>query len=1166
MWLTVGVFAITVIFLMWRPRGINESISTTAGAFILLAAGVVPLTDLITIFNIVSGAAVTILSTIVMSLVLDSVGVFRWVALNLIERVNGSGRKLFWYVILLCFLMTIFFNNDGSILITTPIIIQICSMLKLKPHQKIPYLLSGALIATASSAPIGVSNLANLIALNIVGLDLNSYTLIMFVPSMIGIATIAMLLYLYFRKQIPVTISRNPARDYSLVNIHPLQQPTESRTQIDWWLFRVSICIVVLFRAGVKDIVTKTPWHILLFAFSIYIIVKSLDNAGLTAALINGLQPFAGMGEASLIAAFGLLLTLLSNIVNNLPSVMIGTLAVLGMGLDPQHVHLAYMATIIGSDIGSLLTPVGTLATLIWMFMLRSSKIHITWKQYMRVTFIVIPVELKISGYKIPIIGELIDVGSDILVLYSENKYIYTPVHHLQHMKVMEEAEDSSQANKEPVLDHAHISFRKMLMNARGIFTEIHLGGASSIHGLTLIYAPAGSGKTTLLTQWARSEGVNCAWLALDGRDNDPVRFWRYAAFALAEVLPAPAALRMLELANALPSLSADAFLDALMNELYGLSEPVKLVLDDYHWIEDDRIHNGLSYLIDYMPPTLHVTIASRKEVPFPASKWLSKRECIVIGADRLQFTRDESEQFYHKSGIMRLTPRQIDRIAERTEGWAAGLQLASLSLRAAEDVDRWIEGFYGDHRDVADYLFQEVLAQLPADLRSFVLTTTVLDRMDAGICSLLTGDPASGDKLDAARRFNLFLIPLDLKHEWFRYHHLFAGFVREHLKRHQPDEWLRLNRLASRGFASRGLLDEAVDHAMAAEDYAEAGRLLEQHIPAVLERGEVSVLLRWFEGYPPAYELSMELSLLYAFVLVLTGHFGQAEARLGSLEASTRMLKEPERLKQLQSGILFVRSNLMFASGDFTNWFAFIGTMLDDILPANPTYYMFNYNKTEPLVRRTALGLKGVLSADTEKIGTLFMGVLAAHGWQGSLIHLYVKQSLVEGYYEWNHLGECRQMLQEMTALTEKLNVPGLLVPMLIMKARLLIADDRTALAHDMPAAKKLMARLGLSAKDKPTFQREYEMMTLVRLLGKQRKENEALRILEHLLPQSEREQLVSGIVENHILQALLKEQLGQKTAALRHLHTALFLGEQNGYIRSFVDEGKPMMSLLGR
>lgn len=183
LWLTFGVFAITVIFLMWRPRGINESVPTSAGAVILLAAGVVPLSDLAEIFNIVSGAAVTILSTIVMSLVLDSVGFFRWVAYNLIEKVNGSGRKLYWYVILLCFLMTVFFNNDGSILITTPIIIQICSMLRLKMHQKIPYLLSGALIATASSAPIGVSNLANLIALKIVGLDLNSYTMIMFVPS-----------------------------------------------------------------------------------------------------------------------------------------------------------------------------------------------------------------------------------------------------------------------------------------------------------------------------------------------------------------------------------------------------------------------------------------------------------------------------------------------------------------------------------------------------------------------------------------------------------------------------------------------------------------------------------------------------------------------------------------------------------------------------------------------------------------------------------------------------------------------------------------------------------------------------------------------------------------------------------------------------------------------
>ncbi|OZB92826.1 LuxR C-terminal-related transcriptional regulator [Paenibacillus sp. XY044] len=727
---------------------------------------------------------------------------------------------------------------------------------------------------------------------------------------------------------------------------------------------------------------------------------------------------------------------------------------------------------------------------------------------------------------------------------------------------------------------------------------------SDGVHGrLTLIYAPAGSGKTTLLTQWARSRSESCAWLALDERDNDPVRFWRYAAFALAEVLPAPAAPRMLELADALPALSADAFLDAVMNELHGLSGPVKLVFDDYHLIEDDRIHDSLSYLIDYMPPTLHVMIASRKEVPFRTAKWLSKRECSVIDAGGLQFTREETEQFYQKSGIMRLTPRQIDRIAERTEGWAAGLQLASLSLRTAEDVDRWIDGFYGNHRNVADYLFHEVLSQLPPDLKSFVLTTAILDRMNAGMCGLLTGEPASGDKLDAARRLGLFLVPLDPQHEWFRYHHLFAGFVREHLKRHQPEEWIRLNRLAGKGFASRELLDEAVDHAMAAGDYAEADRLLERHIPAVLERGEVSVLLHWFEGFPPAHKLPLELSLLYAFVLVLTGRFGEAEDKLGSLETSSRQLEASERLKQLQSGILFVRSNLMFASGDFANWFAFIGTMLDDILPADPTYYMFNYNKTEPLVRRTALGLKGVLSADTEKIGTLFMGVLAAHGWQRSLIHLYVKQSLVEGYYEWNRLDECRGLLQEMTILTDGLNVPGLLVPMLLMKARLLVADERTALAHDvidevleaplsssagwgtpwsnhltafkirihladgqMTAAKKLMARLGLSAKDKPTFQREYELMTLVRLLGKQRKENEALRILEHLLPQSEREQLVSSILENHILQALLNEQLGQKTAALRHLHTALFLGEQNGYIRSFVDEGKPLMLLLGR
>ncbi|WP_405131514.1 arsenic transporter [Paenibacillus sp. FSL H8-0317] len=431
LWLTFGVFIITVIFLMWRPGGLNESIPTSLGALLLILTGVSSYAHIVGIFGIVSGAAVTILSTIVMSIILDSIGFFRWIALNMIEKARGSGFRLFWLILLLCFLMTIFFNNDGSILITTPIIIRICSILRLKMHQQLPYLISGALIATASSAPIGLSNLANLIALQMVGLNLNTYTQMMFVPSMLAIMVMTVLLFYYFRRSIPKVIHHFPVslQSSSGSGYHPLQT-TESENKVDWWLFRGCIGIVVFIRAGyflaeqvgirmevvaitgvilmlavrwyrtrtgLKDVITQTPWHILLFAFSIYVIVDSLHRAGLTASIIQWMKPIIEGGNASIIAVSGLMLTLLSNLFNNLPSVMIGTFAVTDLPLSESQLHLAYLANILGSDIGALLTPIGTLATLIWMYILKTHQIRISWKQYMKVTFIVIPISLIVS-------------------------------------------------------------------------------------------------------------------------------------------------------------------------------------------------------------------------------------------------------------------------------------------------------------------------------------------------------------------------------------------------------------------------------------------------------------------------------------------------------------------------------------------------------------------------------------------------------------------------------------------------------------------------------------------------------------------------------------------------------------------------------------------------
>ncbi|MDD9269985.1 arsenic transporter [Paenibacillus sp. GCM10023248] len=430
----ISIFLVTVIFVMWRPRGINEALPTSIAAATVLVIGFVPLTDMVSILKIVSGASITILSTIVMSIVLESIGFFRWAALNLAIKAKGSGVLLFWYINLLCFLMTLFFNNDGSILITTPIIIHTLSMLKLKPHQKVPFLISGALVATAASAPIGVSNLANLISLQIVGLDLNTYAKMMFVPSMLGIGCMALMLFLIFRKDISIGYKTNMNQQFMIENSsmrsHPLSSRPQQGTDIDWKMFRISIGVVIATRLsffvlaplgiptewpaiigaiililirwfkkqiGPADVLRKSPWSIILFAFSMYIIIYGLHNSGMTALIVKQFGDTVATSPFHAIFTMGGLLTVLSNLCNNLPSVMIGTLSIKEMGLDLHLQQISYLANVIGADIGSLILPMGTLASLLWMHTLRQHNVPMHWGKYLQVTIVVVPLSLFVS-------------------------------------------------------------------------------------------------------------------------------------------------------------------------------------------------------------------------------------------------------------------------------------------------------------------------------------------------------------------------------------------------------------------------------------------------------------------------------------------------------------------------------------------------------------------------------------------------------------------------------------------------------------------------------------------------------------------------------------------------------------------------------------------------
>ncbi|MDW7615932.1 arsenic transporter [Peribacillus simplex] len=432
--MTIFVFAMTMIVILWRPGGINEAWPASIGAVIILLTGIVSHRDILDIINKIGGASITIMATIVMAVILESFGFFHWAAARLASLARGSGYRLYWYIQLLCFLMTLLFNNDGSIMITTPILILLLKNLRLKPHEAIPYLLSGALIATASSAPIGVSNIVNLIALQIVHMTLYMHTAMMFVPATLGLVFMSWLMFVVVKKKLPKKlpdISYDIEESFFTKNFHPLKgkMTVETKRQRTKFMLKVLLYVFVVrcllfvasyfsipiewvavlgslsllvwrwyhLRTNPVDILKKTPWHILIFAFSMYVIIYGLHNVGLTTILVEICEPIVNQGLMSASLVMGGLVSILSNIFNNHPALMIGTITLTEMGLDPITLKTIYLANIIGSDMGSLLLPIGTLASLIWMHILKQNKMKIKWKDYLSVSLIVIPITTVVT-------------------------------------------------------------------------------------------------------------------------------------------------------------------------------------------------------------------------------------------------------------------------------------------------------------------------------------------------------------------------------------------------------------------------------------------------------------------------------------------------------------------------------------------------------------------------------------------------------------------------------------------------------------------------------------------------------------------------------------------------------------------------------------------------
>jgi LuxR family transcriptional regulator, maltose regulon positive regulatory protein len=383
------------------------------------------------------------------------------------------------------------------------------------------------------------------------------------------------------------------------------------------------------------------------------------------------------------------------------------------------------------------------------------------------------------------------------------------------------------------------------------------LSGGQSLP-LTLVYGPAGSGKTMLVAQWRASaqEELPVAWLSLDADDNDPARFWTYVIEALRSVLPGfgEAALAMLRA----PGIAlVDGALPELINELVDVAGQSALVLDDYHAIDDERIQQGMAYLLEHLPNTLRIVITSRVEPPLGIGTLRARGQLNEIDAALLRFSRSEAESLLNDVHGLGLPAEVVGRLHERTEGWAAGLYLAVLSMRGREDVSAFIESFAGSDRRVVDYLGAEVLAEQPDEEIAFLLRTGVLDRFCAPLCDAVTGAQDGRAMLDRIERSNYFVIPLDASHDWYRYHHLFGELLRHELERRQPGSVAELHSRAGRWFLNAGLVSEAIGHLTASGELDEVSELISTHWLSFTNVGQRATVARWLEALPRDHILS---------------------------------------------------------------------------------------------------------------------------------------------------------------------------------------------------------------------------------------------------------------------------------------------------------------------
>lgn len=453
---------------------------------------------------------------------------------------------------------------------------------------------------------------------------------------------------------------------------------------------------------------------------------------------------------------------------------------------------------------------------------------------------------------------------------------------------------------------------------ARPRITKLLDDGLSA--SLILVSAPAGFGKTTLLAEWLKNRPNGSCWLSLDAADNDPARFWAHVILSLQAIRDELGETALAQLRSPQPP-PMELILPSLLEEIESFHDRGILILDDYHAITSTAVNGTLAYLLENLPPDIHLVISTRSDPPIPIAKLRSRGQVVEIRSDELRFTPEEAATFLNRTMGLALSSEQVAALDERTEGWVAGLQMAALSMRGrdAERVDGFIRAFAGTHRFIMDYLLEEVLARESQEIQAFLLQTAILDRLAGPLCDAVTGASYGQEMLERLERRNLFVVPLDDDRTWYRYHHLFADLLRTQLQISLGDQGVaRLHLRASEWYEQNGSILEAIDHSSLASDLTRVERLIERHYLEMMNRGEMASIRFWMGKLRK--EVVRRRPWLCLYEAFSRSWFGQLEeAKLLLDEAENRIQSEVSATdtQAMMGYAAYVKSRVTAMQGD---------------------------------------------------------------------------------------------------------------------------------------------------------------------------------------------------------------------------------------------------------